>query len=70
VWLQIDLKQQTTKESTRSWGRNNKGLGVVQDQQNNKERRKSKAHAVALENKREKATEQKARKHQNPHVGT
>lgn len=70
VWLQIDLKQQTTKESTRSWGRNNKGLGLVQDQQNNKERRKSKAHAVALENKREKATEQKARKHQNPHVGT
>jgi hypothetical protein len=41
VWLQIDLKQQTTKESTRSWGRNNKGLGLVQDQQNNKERRKS-----------------------------
>jgi len=44
VWLQIDLKQQTTKESTRSWGRNNKGLGLVQDQQNNKERRKSKTH--------------------------
>ena len=47
VWLQIDLKQQQ-KESTGSLlGKTNKGLGLVQDQQNNKARRKSKTSSCA-----------------------
>jgi len=47
VWLQIDLKQQQ-KESTGSLlGKTNKGLGLVQDQQNNKTRRKSKTSSCA-----------------------
>lgn len=58
VWLQIDLKEQQ-KGIDKKLGKNNEGLGLVQDQQNNKERRKSKTNSCTRKQARKKARKQK-----------